>query len=197
MTRSAGKAAFIILLAALGLSACALLSVFGPSHLPGVSIAKVETVRAPWGYWRSTARFGGDDRREEELLVLTLSSQRSLRDFSRRYDYTIHNLAAFCRAGEPDETLRLRHDPYVYDSKGEYVDFRRAPEPPDPTYRIFIAVRSILRAQRDTYQYDLRRTPEDVCIRIRGGNMVGGSYKSDVLVIPAASVTAALAAGQR
>lgn len=41
--------------------------------------------------------------------------------------------------------------------------------------------------------YDLRRAPEDVCFRIRGGNThVGRGYRSNVVRVPKEAIAVAL-----
>lgn len=49
-------------------------------------------------------------------------------------------------------------------------------------YHTFLSISS--RATQNQSAYDLQSKVQDICLRVRGGNMIGGHFKSNIIVIP-------------
>ena len=85
----------------------------------------------------------------------------------------------------------MQRDPYVYDAAGEIDGNRLAAadgtsqDGKDRVYRVFFNAKPVELDGGDKFLYDLRAHPEDVCIQVRGGNMIGSSYATNVRRLPA------------
>jgi hypothetical protein len=169
-----------------GLMSCAL---FGGSHSRALRLVSV-TVAGGAG---EGARFAGDPWHHRPLIVLNLASERDLAGDAGRYELNFANEAFFCRDGRMDPARPLQNDPYLYDVQGRIIDgtAAAAPESPSP-YQIYIAVRPASLAGQKTFDYDLNHAPDDVCVRLVGGAMLGGTVTSNTVVVPKAAIAAAL-----
>ena len=105
----------------------------------------------------------------------------------------------------------LLDDDSIYDELGRPLDgpmsyFGPAPRRPDGRINYWIPIRAYTPRrvgtnrstgleQQWTAEHDMRRDPRDICITITDGVILRGLRFSNTLVIPAAVVSAALAAG--
>lgn len=81
-----------------------------------------------------------------------------------------------------------------------------APTNPAPTgrfvYRTYFRAMGVRRADAGWHEtgpadgYDLHSETKDLCIKARGGNMIGQTAESDIAVIPHGTVRAALESGK-
>jgi hypothetical protein len=93
----------------------------------------------------------------------------------------------------------LQDVPYIFDAAGQVdayrkdnaVDQNTASNP--TTYSIYIAIKSIPLAGQSVFDYDLQRDPENICIQLRGGNMLGVKFMSNVIMVPKGAIAEALA----
>jgi hypothetical protein len=145
------------------------------------------------------ARDGVSPWPDRTVLAINFTAERNLAEYAKQYEYNIGNDASFCRADEVDPTSRLQNNPYVYDALGK-VDAFRDSHPsttstlePQATYHVYIAVTPMPLAGRDQFDYDLQSRPEDICVQLRGGNMLGNRFVSNAIVVPKAEIASAVA----
>ena len=133
---------------------------------------------------------------ERSFLVLNFSAERDLIEYAKRYEYNIVNNASICRDDGIDTTKLLQNDVYIYDATGAVNAFRKdGPEEASARagYDVYIAMRSIPLASRSVFEYDLQYNPENICIQLKGGNMLGDSFVSNIIVVPKVAISDALA----
>lgn len=177
----------------IGMSACALLP--GP-NLHNLKLASVNTIdrnqpadvasgiESPWP--------------DRPVLVVNFTAERDLAAYAKQYEYNIGNDMSFCQDDEMDVFRELQNDPYIFDAAGKVDAYRKNSFPkfsaPDSvTYHIYVAIKPVQLAGRTIFDYDLRSNPEDICIQLRGGNMLGDTFTSNIIVVPKAAIIAALA----
>ena len=125
-------------------------------------------------------------------------TEKGLRGFAGRYSYNVWSEVSYCRDGEFDPSRPLLNDPYIFDASGEASEYGGGTGEPDSggsgpfLYRVYVSVKSFPLAGQDVFEYDLRKRESDVCVRIGGGNMLGGSFLSDVVIVLAAEIGEAL-----
>ncbi len=130
------------------------------------------------------------------LLLIRLSGGYDLNQFARAHEYNIFNEVTLCTKGDVDPSKDLQNYPYLYDTQGMVNANRQEseskPGQAEHVYFIYVAiVPAALRGQQ-TFYYDLRARPQDVCARVRGGNMIGQTFVSNTIVIPSSAIAAAL-----
>ncbi len=147
-----------------------------------------------------TESFGPHSSPLERMLKVSLASRVGLIEYSRRFEYNPGYRAFGCADWGIDEK-RLRGS-YIYDNNG-IVDNSRKEESlnkgtqtDDHVYRIYIYIKSVPQLEnngiyRNSFRYDLHREPQDVCIRLRGGNMLGFTFEANTVVIPKELISAA------
>lgn len=144
-----------------------------------------------------------DAPRPSPALLIRFSTKADLVRFSRRHAVTVWPQASLCQTPGIDLRSLLTKYNGVHDSRHEIVpwDFRARSDPPDlagrHSYHAFILTELSRRYEFEQLgevhiAYDLRQEAADICFAIRGGNMIGGYYTSNVIVIPAAAIRAAL-----
>lgn len=150
---------------------------------PGDSRSFKDRIDFPW--------LGDDLRPSKALLMVGFATDGNLRDYARRYEYTVHTTASLCnsRVATIDRSKELQYRSGVFDDAG-VVDFH----PPESAiqkdgrstrnYHLYIDVRSVLLAGQETFQYDLQAKPEDLCFMVSGGNMLGNTFTSNIVRIP-------------
>ena len=174
----------VIVVAALGLSltACNMI----PAPLQDLSIVRIRLL-APDQLPTMPTRSPPDRRRD--YLVLTLATRQNLIRKSTAAELNIYPMIVDC--ARRDRTL-FAYGPYLDGFRVSDVDLdkdhprykelgslsRRRFE-----YHLFIPVRGQIRLESDFNRrvpgYDLGRQPFDLCIRIGGGNMLGGHFRSN------------------
>jgi len=175
----------ILLFFCIGVASCAIIGDLRPLEL---KLGPVTVLDA--GDPASAPSLVHDSLRVRPLLVVNFSADRDLSKVTNDNGYHIVNDASFCHDGEFDASQRLLSDPYVFDKSGEVdarIAFREATSP--RSYTIYVATKSILVGNGS--EYDLKRNPRDVCIKLRGRNMLGGGFASNVLLVPKAIIASA------
>jgi len=190
MPRSSLKCIFALSPFWIGMVSCALAGGPDLQNLKLVSVAMIQPRNPADAATGSTNPW--DDR---AALVVNFSAERGLYAYAKQYEYNIGNTASFCRRNDIDKARLLQNDPYVFSALGK-VDAYRTHDPSasagQPTYHVYVAITPVQLAGQSTVNYDLRRDLEDICIQLRGGNMVGGKFTSNVIVIPKATIGDAL-----
>jgi len=127
---------------------------------------------------------------DDQLLVITLAFDQDLIKYAHRFQFSVSSTITFCRNGSLNPGKELFYSHYVYDRSGIADGFRTEKQKPGTLvgYDLYVSVRP---PHVSDFQYDLNRNPEDICIRLQGGNMER-SFKSDILVVPKASIFRAL-----
>jgi hypothetical protein len=134
-------------------------------------------------------------RRNEPLMAIEFSTGEDLIAFAQDRDSMLRGKVFFC---ENEKALRIEGDQHVYDRKGAIGSERN---PPTDSFTPFLGRHSYVVAVRTKVEvpaepgaipYDLQRDPRDLCLILRGGNVIGRTIASNVLTIPNATVRAAL-----
>lgn len=177
------------LLGLLSLQSCALSP--GPD-LHGLKLSSVKVVSASdvVGFLLLAKKAPPDKR----FLDVHLSAERDLIKYAKQYEYNILNETSLCREGQLDPSKQLQNDSYVYDRLGVVEAVRKADDggQDQAGYDLYIAVQSVPLASGQVFEYNLQRDPQDVCVRLRGGNMLGDSFTSNTIVIPKAVIAEAM-----
>jgi len=132
---------------------------------------------------------------ERSFLVLNFSAERDLVEYAKRYEYNIVNDASICRDDEIDTAKLLQNDVYIYDPAGAVNAFRKDESEEASAsagYNVYIAMKPIPLASRSVFEYDLQHNPENICVQLKGGNMLGDSFVSNVIVVPKSAISDAL-----
>lgn len=127
-------------------------------------------------------------------LDVRFSAERDLSNYADEYGYNIFADASVCRDGQIDVSKLLRSDVWVYDGLG-MIEARREIDPTNsvlPIYHLYIDTGSVPLASGPVFEYNFRRDPEDVCVKLRGGNMLGDSFTSNTFMIPKAAIAEAM-----
>lgn len=138
--------------------------------------------------------------------AITVSTRTDLLRLHLRHGVTVRADASLCRTSrlEPDRSVYV--DPRVRDAAGP-LDGRAVPAsslpadlPGDRAYLVLLLLvetdESVVEGRGDgktPAAYDLLREPQDICLRLRGGSMLGGTWSSNTVRITADELRAALA----
>ncbi|UFZ03449.1 hypothetical protein LQG66_30175 [Bradyrhizobium ontarionense] len=191
-----------IVLAAVVLSSSAWLALADLDDFKLETIEIVDVKDRPDKDWLSVKPFS------MPMMMATFSADVDLREYARPYGFNISYRVGLCVDGafSIDATRKLQQDPYVYDSFGNINSYREIRSSPRGAsgyhYHVYFdfafeKAGAIDHPERvPSFLYDLRKTPEDICIRIVGGNMLGQAFQSNNLVIPAAEIAEAFARGE-
>jgi hypothetical protein len=179
-----------------GFSGC--LSVQGPTDLKFVSV-KIADLR------EETDVIFGDPRPSSPELRIDFSSKTDFVKFAHKYEFNIGGIGCLCNSPkDADEELMGPYlfwndfvvDPYVWDSP----QYRRVLVQGEAhqliIYHVYFALiqsgRPSLYGEKPIFPYDLQHNPSDICFFIRGGNMLGTTFRSNTVVVPKADIVAAL-----
>lgn len=128
------------------------------------------------------------------LFRVRISSNFDLQRLAKEDSYSIGIRTSFCKNGAIDQSKRIDGFPHVGDSHGMIYTFRNvASDPPSSdsgnaqprfVYNVFFDARqSGIYGFRD---FDLVRSPADVCIQVRGiqEQWAGKTFVSNVVALP-------------
>jgi hypothetical protein len=159
--------------------ACPLIGSADLHDLKIVSAEFVDLKDRPDAVW-----LGVGLRPSRPLAMVTFTTKTNLIEFARRYDYNIVEGASFCSGNGVDEAKKLQEDSSVYDLDGRIDMTRRDSRASPGVYHIYLDVTPMKFAGHPSpFAYDLRHQPEDVCIEVRGGNMLGRTFVSNVMIV--------------
>ena len=127
-------------------------------------------------------------------IAIGFSTNLDLWDFAQSEDYHVAIKATACADHKLDLTRELQSSVYAYTKSGGFYSFDNKPPPDRGRYRIYFSVTRFPTASDtpQTFRYDLAANPVDVCYQLLGGNMLGGDFYSNTVVIPATSIRSAL-----
>jgi hypothetical protein len=83
------------------------------------------------------------------------------------------------------------------ETRARYLDHAAEHKPAEPyTYQVYFDPQSTLNQAKapelgypDLYEpYDFAQEPRDLCLRIRGGNILGGHFESNTVAVPSAAL---------
>jgi hypothetical protein len=146
--------------------------------------------------------------RSMPMMMATFSVDVDLREYARPHSFHISYRVGLCLDGSfsIDTTRKLQHFSGVYDSFGNIDSYREitSSQRGESGYLYHVYFDFAFEKAGDidpiervpSFLYDLRKTPEDVCIQIVGGNMLGQAFQSNNLVIPATEIAEAFARGE-
>lgn len=179
----------------IGTTACALASGNDLHGLKFVSVNTIDPIKAS-----DVVSAGANPWPDRAVLVINFTSERDLLDYAKQHEYNIGNDSSFCLGNGVDAARPLQNSPYVFDTSGKVDAFRasvskeKGPPSTDlPIYHVYVSIAPIALAGRNVFAYDLRQDPEDICVQLRGGNMLGGKFVSDTIIVPKAAVVYAMA----
>lgn len=148
----------------------------------------------------SVAAFDGRNAAEaarafnRPYLKIEFATDRDLRSYAARYAMVLTAHADFCPSLSAAPSL-LQYSPDIYDAKGvvdAYLDsFTEAPR---RNYSFYVSLASVLTEGQRYYPYDLRQKPADVCFRLDADSALTYRMSSNIVMIPAARIAAALSA---
>jgi hypothetical protein len=145
-----------------------------------------------------------EPRPMKALISATFSTDVDLEAYSRRYDFNVGQDVGVCQEKSTaiNRSKSLSYYSGVYDSFGEVNSRRKVVSPPDssPTYLYHVYIDVMFERPglfrepvgSQAFLYDLRKHPEDVCVQIRGGNMMGMTFRSNTVMIPKEDIAAAI-----
>jgi hypothetical protein len=176
---------FLSVSLALSLGGCALFRLFefiGPK-IDLVSIDVVESVDH-YEIERTTL--------SEKLLRVTITSHLDLEgEFG---GFSFFSDASGCTETELDQTKLFLGYPGLYDDEGRLTPASTAPReksaPRPYTYHLYVSLENS--KIRDRYLYDLRSSPEDVCLQISGASQIGQRFRSNTIIIPKDQISKAI-----
>jgi hypothetical protein len=136
-----------------------------------------------------------------KLLRIGFETRTNLESVSKRNEFNITNSIFFCNDGAEKydggigwASFSIYSRQYVVDP---YVEENKIQTPNTLgifTYYIYMDIASDTRSNglnQIIPAYDLRNRPSDLCVHIRGGNMLGGTLKSNIFKIPRGAISAA------
>jgi hypothetical protein len=147
-----------------------------------------------------------------EYLKISVSSAVDIGAMAERAELNIWTQEAFCTESAPaisdDEDGLFLFGPFLegiplpqMQGEGERALYERAiasvPAGQRYIYDLYAPVRgrptpAEIRGGLPPPAYDLSARPQAICLLIGGGNMVGGFFRSNMVVVPQAAVAAAL-----
>ena len=158
-----------------------------------VQVGAVDTLRTERPNLPSSYVIGG-------LVVATQADIRKIREESQLniwYTLTICNTGTTVRgwAGVYEHGVNINPNPMIKSIQSTYRHQATSHDDNEPyIYEIYFDPRSAysepIRADYPwKYRaYDLVREPQDLCLRVRGGNMVGGRFASNTIVVSSAQI---------
>jgi hypothetical protein len=119
------------------------------------------------------------------MVAVEFSTDRNLSAYSRASEYSTYLLVSPCNKGAFDPARQLAADPFPFTKNGE-LGLR--PEGPGDGrhFRLYFDTAwnpPVRPREQATYRYDLVAQPEDICFQLGGGNMLGGGFRSNVVVL--------------
>lgn len=190
MFHFARYAAVCVLAAGVGASACAALGRAALDDLTFSSAAVVDLKDQANIVWLSKQA-----RPSRPMAALSFSARTDLTAFAHQHEYNFSNVVTVCNQGKIDETKELQNDAYVYDDDGTVDAYQKkeAPGAQPKTYHVYVYLKPIaLAGKTDAFAYDLQHRPEELCIQLQGGNMLGSQFSSNVLVVPKEAIASAI-----
>ncbi|MGV8998079.1 MAG: hypothetical protein ACOH12_14145 [Parvibaculaceae bacterium] len=131
-------------------------------------------------------------------LLVNFTTDESLTKLAHRHEFNIVNEASLCdSAGEIDLSKELQNDSSVYDSFGLATTYDKSDTQnsrlSNVSYHVYINLKGIpLAGDPDVFLYDLKSAPQNVCVRLSGGNMLGSKITSNTFVVPKMAIVNAL-----
>lgn len=146
---------------------------------------------APYFQWYSSNEALQQTKTSEPVLKIEFSSQTNLADEIAGSGQVISIRQYFC--SRPDYSVLLG-PPGIYIQGLELesiFDYDVSPEDGRYIYYSFIDVSDTPKTPSTYNEYNLESAPENVCLQVRRKAM-GFGYKSNVVMVPAEAITAAL-----
>ena len=136
------------------------------------------------------------------LLRVTFSSRYDFQKLAKQWNYYVGQHTTYCNGGVLDAQNEIDGFPDVYDEYGQIDEYVRSSRVSRTNqsgrilYHIYFATEQ--HGNVNFKPYDLVQSPRDICIQLNGHNEVAGEiatigFKSNVLIVPKADLTAALA----
>ena len=127
-------------------------------------------------------------------VAIGFSTNLDLWDFAQSKEYNVVVEVSACTGQELDPTRELQSSVYLYTYSGSFNSLSDKRPSDAGRYRIYFSSARFPTASDtfSTFSYDLAANPLDVCFRLRGGNMLGGSFYSNIVVIPGTAIRNAM-----
>lgn len=181
---------------------CSVLFIPNPSDLQLTGLEVIDLRNQP------DASILGGSPEPRRGLVIRFTTSIDLVRFAHRHENSLDPVASLCATSAHNRQKVLFTLLDVFDALGR-VASRQGPGgageplgvPANATgrydyyaYLVLASTVAFRGAQsRDIYiAYDLERDPRDVCFRLQGGNILGADFTTNTIVIPAATIRAAL-----
>lgn len=123
----------------------------------------------------------------KKVLIIRFSTDTDILNFVRAYEYNVGVSLSYCDGLKLNESALLQGGPYIYDDVGVIDRYRleknNIKSKDHNLYRLYVNVKSIPLSGRNVYEYDIGNINNDVCMQLRGGNMFGNKFYSNVVVI--------------
>jgi hypothetical protein len=142
----------------------------------------------------------GGERPALKLLKISFETRSNLEAIAKKNEFNTSNSIFFCMDGPVKYQGGLGQFSGVYTARGAVSPYRDEKEMQSATsrgtfeYQIYIDLaRESRRTPFDQVlpAYDLRHPSGDLCVRIHGGNMLGGSFDSNIATIPVEAISGA------
>jgi hypothetical protein len=175
----------LVLLSCLALCGCILIT---DHDLHIVRIDDVVVLNGPKSPARPWASEAG-------LLVIRFTADLDVIAHAADYEKSYWIEASFCRRGSFDEDQLLDDMVYYRDIDDGIHDWAQNPPGADPLhyrYLIQLARHHVSQDATPSYHYDMRANPQDVSFRIRGSRYFSRGYRSNIMMVPAAAIAAAI-----
>jgi hypothetical protein len=130
-------------------------------------------------------------------VAIDFSTNLDLWSFAKSEEYNVAVDVTACADGKLDRARDLQSSVHIYTKSGQ-LDSLSNTRPQDMgLYRVYFSVTSFSTASdtANTFRYDFASNPLDVCFRLAGGNMLGGRFYSNTVVISAVAIQKALLGG--
>jgi hypothetical protein len=191
----------------LGSSGCALISLPDPDDLALSSVAAVNSEDLSEYPWSSELLHPP----AEEMLRVDFATRYDL--FHAAHEYSIWNRVDFCKPDTDVYNSGVNWNLHVYWNKLNLDDLDAYAKNPElaklynssttRTFYVYIAVShyespniSHISGEPPALLYNLEEQPENVCLRVEGGTMLGQSFRSNTVFIPKEAIANALTAAR-
>lgn len=142
----------------------------------------------------------GPSRRQ---IKLRFAVEGDLFRYIKFHEYNIGIDAFLCVRGIIDNKKPLDSTSYIFDDRGLVDPYRTdiahgVHQQSGHVFRAYIYMQPVPRSgthnvfEKETL-YDLLREPKDVCLQLRGGNMLGGVFKTNRIIITEQMILDAIA----